>query len=262
MQLRHVGLVAALIAGSAIGAATGVRAAEPETPAIGAAASGVLQEMNKTLLSKEFSFKAQTTRVYQDESGDFLHIVHNLNVVVRRPDRLAVKATGDDGKTELLYNGKTATVFNVDRKKYAQVAAPGKLPAMLDELADRLHVDFPLADLVTDEPGKSFLTGVTSGKEVNTVTIDGIPCRHLFFTQAGGIELELWVQTSQPAVPRRLIVTYRALPGQPNFVAEFSNWNFSTHPSDAEFDFQPPAGATKVELASAAEQVPGATGEK
>jgi hypothetical protein len=43
-------------------------------------------------------------------------------------------------------------------------------------------------------------------------------------------------------------VTYLALPGQPNLIAELSNWNFNIHPSDADFVFQPPAGAVQVAL--------------
>jgi hypothetical protein len=48
-----------------------------------------------------------------------------------------------------------------------------------------------------------------------------------------------------------LIVTYRMVPGQPNFIAEFANWNATAHPSDAEFTFQPPADAKKIELGQA-----------
>ena len=92
------------------------------------------------------------------------------------------------------------------------------------------------------------MTGVTSGRVVNTVTIDGAPYLHLFFSQPPGIELELWVEKSDQALPRRLIVTYRSLPGEPNFIAEFSDWNFSIHPSDADFTFQPPPGAVQVAL--------------
>jgi hypothetical protein len=43
-------------------------------------------------------------------------------------------------------------------------------------------------------------------------------------------------------------VTYLALPGQPNFIAEFSNWNFNIHPAETEFTFQSPAGAQKIAL--------------
>jgi hypothetical protein len=49
-----------------------------------------------------------------------------------------------------------------------------------------------------------------------------------------------------------LIATYRLLPGQPEFIAEFANWDAAVHPSDSEFTFQPPAGATKIELGRAA----------
>ena len=55
-------------------------------------------------------------------------------------------------------------------------------------------------------------------------------------------------EKNDKALPRRLIVTYRSEPGQPSYVAELSDWNFSIHPTDADFTFQPPEGATPVEL--------------
>jgi hypothetical protein len=111
----------------------------------------------------------------------------------------------------------------------------------------RFGLDFPLADFLTEAPGKAFLTGVTAGREVNTVTIDGVPCGHFVFSQPPGIELELWLEKDR-AVPRRLIVVDSALPGSPNFVAEMSDWNFNVHPADAQFTFTPPADARQVEF--------------
>ena len=87
----------------------------------------------------------------------------------------------------------------------------------------RYGIDFPLADFLNEAPNKAFLTGVTSGRVVNTVTIDGAPYDHLLFSQPPGIELELWLSKNQQALPRRLIVTYRTLPGQPNFIAELAD---------------------------------------
>ena len=226
--------------------------AKPAPPGISAEASTALQQMSKTLSANEFSFQARTIRAYQENDGQPLHIFHTMKVVVHRPDRLAVHRTGDDGANDLFYDGKTVAIFGASANKYAQIAAPKNIEAMLDEVADRLQVDFPLADFVDTDPGKSFLSGVTSGREVNTVTIDGKPYRHLFFSQAGGIDLEVWLDKTEQAVPRRLIATYRMLPGQPEFIAEFSDWNFSAHPSDAEFVFQPPAGAKQVTLTPAA----------
>jgi len=107
-------------------------------------------------------------------------------------------------------------------------------------------------------PGCSFTCGshLWVGQGTNngnpaqgTVTIDGVPCSHLFFKQPPDIELELWVEKEKPdqALPKRLIVTYRSLPDQPNFIAEFSDWKLNAQPTDAEFVFTPPEGAKKVE---------------
>jgi hypothetical protein len=91
---------------------------------------------------------------------------------------------------------------------------------------------------------------------VNTVTIDGVPCLHMFFSQPPGLDLELWLEKNQQSLPRRLIVTYRSLPGQPDFVAEFANWNLAAQPSDSDFVFQPPSGAVRLTLPPPAAAAP------
>jgi hypothetical protein len=175
-----------------------------------------------------------------------------LKILVRRPDRLAVQSTGDDGSHDLFYDGKSVSVFLPDSNEYAVVAAPGDIPSALGEVLGKLNVDFPLVDFFKEAPDKSFLSGVTAGWRVGTNKVDGVECRHLFFSQRGGIDLELWVEDNDAAIPHRLIATYRLLPGQPDFIAEFTNWNDTVQPSDSAFTFQPPAGAKKIELGEAA----------
>ncbi len=248
MEWRYACLVGLV----ACGTVSLAYAAEPEqsTAGISNEANEAVQQMGKTLAQENMTFKTKTMRVYQDKDGDYLHIVHQMNVGVRRPDRIAVTAIGDDGTTKLVYDGKQASVLDVTDNKFAQVPITGNLQHMFDEVSDRVGVEFPLADLMSSDPAKAFLTGVVSGKEVDTDNIDGVPCRHLFFTQAGAVELELWVEKNDKALPHRMVITYRALPGTPNFIAEFSEWNFENRPSDAQFVFQPPAGATKVDIAT------------
>ena len=234
------------------------RAAEPAPPikpAISEEADAAVSQMGKTLLAKEFSFTAKTIRVYLDQSGQPLHIFHTLKVVVRRPDRLAVQSTGDDGSHDLFYDGKSVSIFFPDSKQYAVIAAPGDIPSSLGEVTDKLNIDFPLVDFFSDAPDKSFLSGVTAGWQIGSVKIDGVDCQYLFFSQRGGIDLELWVEKNDAAIPHRLIATYRLLPGQPYFIAEFTNWDAAVHPSDSEFTFQPPVGTTKIDLGQAAAPV-------
>jgi hypothetical protein len=253
VQLRILaflgGFVSACIGG--LTAVTPILAAEPASqakPEISAEAAAALQRMNQSLTKPQFSFQAQTIRVYAGPKGEPLHIFHTLDVTVRRPNRMLAIRNGDDGPAKLVYDGKTLFIYTAEGNKYASIPVPGTIEGMMKEAMGRLGVDFPLADFLTDSPSKSFLSGVTAGEIVGTATIDGVPCLHMFFMQPPGIELELWVENNQPSLPRRLIVTYRSLPGEPNFIATMSKWDFSVHPSDAEFAFQPPPGAVQVAL--------------
>ena len=266
MKLGHRTLLLSLFAGGIISAlpvaSSPLCATQQKGPEISEEASAALLRMGETLRAEQFSFQARTIRIYADADGQPLHIFHTMKIVVHRPNRLHVDVTGDDGSSKLVFDGKTAIIYSAVQNKYASIPVPeGTITAMMKEAMGRLGVDFPLADLLTEAPNKAFLTGVTSGKVVNTVTIDGSPDLHLFFSQPPGIELELWLSKDQQTLPRRLIVTYRDLPGQPNFIALFSDWDFNIHPSDSDFTFQPPADAAQVQLKPQATAAPPAKGK-
>lgn len=221
-------------------------------PTITEEASKALLDMGKSLLSQQFTFKVQTIRIYPGPEGETLHIAHTIDVKVRRPDRMQASMNGDDDPVKLFYDGNNLYLTNVAANKYAVVPVPNTIQKMLETAMGKLHIDFPLADFLTEAPNKAFLTGVTSGKIINTVNIDGALCKHLYFEQPPGISLELWVEDNERALPRRLIVTYRDLPGSPSFIAMFSDWRLSPNLTDTDFQFTPPAGATKIELPTAA----------
>src|SRR5258708_30218327 len=141
-------------------AARAAEPAKPTQPGISAEASAAVQQMGKTLSANEFSVQARTIRVRQDNDGQPLHIFHTMKVIAHRPDRLAIHVTGDDGANDLFYDGKTVAIFGAKENKYARIAAPNNIEAMLDVVTERLHVDFPLADFLDADPGKSFLSGV------------------------------------------------------------------------------------------------------
>jgi hypothetical protein len=204
--------------------------------------------MGNTLSAGQFSFHNRTIREYSDPNGQPLHIFHDGTVVVRRPDRLRADVNGDDGTTNFAYDGANLIVYAAELKKYASIPVTGDIEQMLKTAESRLGLDFPLADFITGSPGKAFLGGVTYGVEINTVSIGGRPCSHLLFTQPPGIELELWLEKGEHAVPRRLIVTYRSLPGEPRFVAEMSDWNFAVRPSADDFTLRVPDGAERVSV--------------
>jgi hypothetical protein len=139
-------------------------------------------------------------------------------------------------------------LYSPANKEYLSIPVPDTIEGALKEAANRIGVDFPLADFLSPAPNKAILAGVADAKVVNDVTIDGVLSRHLTLFQPPGLELEIWLTKNEQSLPERLFITYRSIPGQPTFIAIFSDWNFSIAPTDADFVFQPPEGAKQMEL--------------
>jgi hypothetical protein len=221
--------------------------------AIGPDAAEALARMGKTLSAKQFSFQSRTFRSYAGPNGELLHIAHTTKTIYDRPARLSVRVTGDDGSIRIVYDGKTLVLYAAEAKQYVSVPVTGNIEKALDFLEERTGTDFPLADLLSDDAAGAVASGITSGGKVGTSRIDDVRCNHFFFQQAtDDVELELWLEDNERALPRRVVVTYRSLPGRPIFIAELSDWDFSVQPSDRDFVFQPPAGVTEVELKASA----------
>lgn len=214
--------------------------------AIDSEAKDAVARMAKTLSTGAFSFRSNTVRQYEKDNLP-LHIFHSAQVLVRRPDRLMVNVNGDDGQAQIGYDGKTLTVYSVAANKYGQMPISGSIEAMFRVASERMGVDFPLADLLADQPGQAFLSGVVTGRKVGEVNIDGQKCNHFFFLQPPGIELELWSEADERALPRRIAITYRSVPGEPQFLSELSDWKLGINPPDSAFEIKIPAGATRVE---------------
>lgn len=231
---------------------TFISAAHSETSqviGVGPEAREALTRMGKTLSAKEFSFQARTLRSYTGPNGELLHIEHTMRTTYRRPDHLLVSVSGDDGSIEIVYDGKNLVLYAVEAKQYVSLPMKGDIEQALDLLEERTGTDYPLADLLDDNPEEAVTSGFTAGGQVGTALIDGVRCRHFFFEQAADdLDVELWLEDNERALPRRFVVSYRALPSRPIFVADLSDWDFSSKTPDSDFAFRPPAGVTQVEL--------------
>lgn len=124
--------------------------------AISPEARDAVTKLGKTLATGAFSFRARTIRQYEKDDLP-LHIVHAMAVTVRRPDHLKVDINGDDGQSEISYDGKTLTIYNVTAKRYGTMPITGSLETMLRTASAEMGTDFPLADLLADQPDQAFL---------------------------------------------------------------------------------------------------------
>jgi hypothetical protein len=188
VKLQYIAVFGALLAGAITGflpvTVPAAQAAKEAKPAISEEASAALLRMGQALRAEQFSFQARAIRVYTDMGGEPLHNFQVMKVTVRRPDRLLVDVTGDDGSNKLVFDGKTFTIYSAEDKKYASGSVPEgtSIDGMLKEAIGRYGIDFPLADFLSEAPNKAFLSGVTLGRVVNTLTIDGTAYDHLVFS--------------------------------------------------------------------------------
>jgi hypothetical protein len=97
------------------------RSQSTQETAIGPDARGALARMGKTLSAKQFSFQSRTFRSYAGPNGELLHIAHTAKTIYRRPDRLSVSVTGDDGSIKVLYDGTTLVLYAVEAKQYVSL---------------------------------------------------------------------------------------------------------------------------------------------
>lgn len=119
---RFAGIAGLLAAGTVCaGLIAPAFSASPTKPVISQGASVAMIQMAQTLRSTHFSFRARTLRVYVGTDSRFLHIGHALKVVVRRPDRLRATINGDDGVSQLFYDGKTLVLYRPAKREYVSV---------------------------------------------------------------------------------------------------------------------------------------------
>ncbi len=132
---------------------------------------------------------------------------------------------------------------------YAQTEAPATIDEMLMMLAERFQIPVPVAGFLLKDPYARMIEGVRTAVEVGLVSVDGVACRHLAFSEDDA-DWQLWVEDGPRPLPRRLAVTYKKIEGAPRVVSGLSDWNLAPTVPPGQFAFQPPAGVKKVDWAA------------
>jgi hypothetical protein len=228
-------------------------------PQVSEHADRLLRDMSDYLkASKEYSFHADI--LYDDllPSGQKILLAGTNDVALRKPDRLTSHSQGDTGGKRLWYDGKQITLLDETDGVYASEKAPGTIDAVLDHMTRHLKFTPPLSDLLYGDPHAVLRRNTLFGFHVGLTDIDGARCHHLAFVEKN-IDWQIWIDAGTLRVPRRLLITYKTLPGAPQFIANLSAWDFSTRLADPIFTPELPAGAARIEFLKAAAPSPAKT---
>jgi hypothetical protein len=170
---------------------------------------------------------------------------------LNRPDKLRVRRTGGYADVELVYDGKTISLYGNNAKAYVQADLPGTVDQMIDAVQAKSGVGMPGTDLLLSNSYDELMASVIEGKHIGTGVVDGVECEHLAFRDAE-TDWQIWIETGARPVPRKYVITSKTLAGAPQYTLRIKDWKTDAFTEADAFAFKPPTGATKVDLDSGA----------
>ena len=217
-------------------------------PGVEPRADKILADMSGYLGGlKDFSFHSEVT-LEEPVSGLQVEITNGSDIFVHRPDKIRVSRKGDKGHHEAFYDGKLLSLVSPEQRVYAQSEVPASIEPMLDYAHQKLGMTFPLADLLFADSHSVLGEHTESGFYAGEHSVDGVACDHLAFTQASGLEWQIWIEQGAQKLPRKFVIRHFEEPGSPRFQALLSKWDTAPKFPANLFQFETPAGAHKVEM--------------
>jgi hypothetical protein len=211
----------------------------------------VVQQMCDYLKSlNQFSFRSEVLDDQVYYGGKKLQYGFDMEAYVRRPDRLRVNAEGDLVNKEFFFNGKTITLYDKDDKVYGTLDVPPSIEGALE----KAHKDFGLRVALTDLASPLLYDHISrnlvGSLYVGLHKVRGVSCHHLAF-DGEKVHLQLWVETGDKPLPRKVVFTLKGLDGSPQWTAYITDWDTAARLGDSLFNFMAPSGVQKIKFVPA-----------
>ena len=194
----------------------------------------------------QFAVEAEGTMDVLLPTGQKVQYGHHYSAAIDRPSKLTVDMSGDEINRTIWNDGKTITLLDKTANAYAQLKAPESTDAMIDALMADYGIDVPLADLLSGNPRDVLLSRSTHGVYMGLHAINGRDCHHVAFRQ-DNIDWQMWLDAGETLSLRKMIITYKLEPGQPQYALTIVNETANDLQAET-FEFTPPDGAEQMTL--------------
>jgi hypothetical protein len=148
-----------------------------------------------------------------------------------------------------VFNGKEIVLIDAASNVYATAPQPGGLDNTIVYFVKDLGMRLPLAVLLVSQLPAELKNRVRSVDYVEKTSILGTTSHHLA-ARTDMVDFQIWVADGDKPLPQRVVITYKKDKGEPQFWAQFSDWNLAPEISDSTFVAKPPDGAQKVAFAA------------
>jgi hypothetical protein len=206
--------------------------------------------------AEKFSVSLRAGYDAVQKSGQKIEFNESRKITLSRPDKLRVEGERSDGaKTLVVFNGKEITLVDGASNVYATAPQPGNIDQSVVHFVGDLGMRLPLAVMLMSRMPAEFEARVKTVDYVEKTSVHGAPAHHLA-ARTDTVDFQVWVADGDKPVPLRVVITYKKSPGQPQFWAQFADWNMAPAISDSTFTAQIPAGAQKIAFAAQLQRAP------
>jgi hypothetical protein len=245
-----------ILAMAVVSVATQVRA-QP-APSIDPDAIAALNRVGTYLRElKAFQIRAAITSEEVLDDGQKVEVDSAADLLVSRPNKMRLEASGDRQNRLFLYDGKTFTLFAPRMKLYATVPAPPTLIELADKLQEKFDIELPLVDMFYWGTERAEVGQIKSAIDLGTSSVEGVTCEQFAFRQPG-IDWQLWIQKGDYPLPRKLVISTLDDEARPEYTSVYT-WNLAPSFNDTAFVFDAPKEASQI---SFAEVKPAESGNK
>jgi hypothetical protein len=220
--------------------ASSAQAGDTEARSLLKAMSDYLSAQKNISFAYDANFEVVTT------DHQKLLLANSGTIELSRPDRIRATRAAGFANVEMVFDGKTLSMFGKDANLYAQVESPGTIEQLIDDLRDKFDKPVPGADLLLPNVYDVLMADVTDVKDLGSGVIAGKECDHLAF-RTKELDWQIWIAQGERPYPCRYVITSKQVDQAPQYSVQIRDWKTGDEVATNDFSFQPPTDAKKID---------------
>ncbi len=195
---------------------------------------------------KAISFGFDATLEVVTKDAQKLALASSGAVTLNRPDKIRATRAGGFADVEMIFDGKTLTLFGKTKNLFTQIVVPGTIDQLVDELRNKYKRPLPAADLLMSNAYDELMPDVTDVKDLGSGVIDGVECDYFAFRKKA-VDLQIWIAQGANPYPCRYVITSKLIAGGPQYSIQIRDWKTGDQVASDDFGFKNQTNAKKIE---------------
>ncbi|HEU5254558.1 MAG TPA: DUF2092 domain-containing protein [Vicinamibacterales bacterium] len=210
--------------------------------------------------AKSLSFIAVELSEQPSREGHPIAYATQSEVVLQRPNRLAVITTGDGPASEFYYDGSKVAAYAPADNLLAIADAPPTIDATLEAIYHTAGIYFPFTDLIVADPYKDMAEGLKLAYYVGqSNVVEGMTTEVVAYID-NDVFVQAWIGT-EDRLPHRVRAVFLNDPEHLRHDLELSNWQLDLPTSTDTFMPTHAESATRIPFAHPHPQATGTSGK-